>query len=421
MTTPAVKTEGEYFEHESFLLFKDIKKELKEEILFTEKEEVKIDLEHESSLLFKDIKKELQEEILLKEEDLKKIDFDAEVQKLLSGIDLIDCFIQNSLLGLHNSEYKVKTDQFFSSLKKIGDNFKKLWTSFERINGIVKIIELERIIFPPKKKVNYYTIAKSNSDFDGRDKELFSKVTRFYQNFLNYKSESKLKVIQNNWLKGSTGLPGNPEEFEIWWGKLMAKIKTKLQINIKSYDCVMKNIIEIMKKAKLEKCVCQFEDPDMVWHRYYLCDDGVKFIKEYCGYYQHIGLVVLSEPHWKKCTKCFDTFEKNCKKRDKNLAKNKRKMDRNIELKKKKISTTLNNDKETVCITVSAENPEKITSESGEINVESIEYDQQLKMLDKKITEDIEYKKTDSLKRKTSDDYIQQSDDVLIKKARQMP
>ena len=341
MTTPAVKTEGEYFEQESSSQFKDIKKEVQEEILLKEKEEVKIDLEHESSLLFKDIKKELQEEILLKEEDLKKIDFDAEVQKLLSGIDLIDCFIQNSLLGLHNSEYKVKTDQFFSSLKKIGDNFKKLWTSFERINGIVKIIELERIIFPPKKKVNYYTIAKSNSDFDGRDKELFSKVTRFYQNFLNYKSESKLKVIQNNWLKGSTGLPGNPEEFEIWWGKLMAKIKTKLQINIKSYDCVMKNIIEIMKKAKLEKCVCQFEDPDMVWHRYYLCDDGVKFIKEYCGYYQHIGLVVLSEPHWKKCSKCSETFKKNCMKRRKEVI-NFQKF-----LQKKKISSSHNDSNET--------------------------------------------------------------------------
>ena len=448
MSNQSVKTEGEYFEHEPSLLFKDIKRELQEEILLKEKEEVRIDLEHESSLSFKDIKKELQEEILLKEEDLKKIDFDAEVQKILSGIDLINCFIQNFLLGLQDTE----TDQFLSSLKKIEHNIKKISNfeeismSCERIN-VDKIKELEHIIFPPEMKVDYHALAKSNSEFDGLDIALLRQVTKFCQNFINYKCESKLKFMKNNWSKSQKL---SPEIIEERWGKLMVKIKTKLEIKIESYDYVMKNIIRTLKIAMLEECVCHFEDPEMVWHRHDLCDDGVKFIKEYCGL--HVGKVVLSEAHCKKCTKCSDTLEKNCKKRDKILAKDKRRMDRKIELKKKKISTTLNNDKETVCITVSSENPKKITSESGEINVESIdvgneqllmpntktqEYDNQIRKLDMKMTNkeniasserkedledgEIEDTKTDSLKRKTSDDYICQMDNVSNKKARNKP
>ena len=69
MVTTKVEVDSEYFEHEFPSLFKNIKKELVDEMLLTEKEDV-------------------------------KIDFDSEVQKVLSGLDLINCFLQNSQVYL---------------------------------------------------------------------------------------------------------------------------------------------------------------------------------------------------------------------------------------------------------------------------------------------------------------------------------
>ena len=68
MMTTKVEADSEYFEHEfSSSLFKDIKQELVDEMLLTEKEDV-------------------------------KIDFDSEVHKVLSGLDLINCFISLKIL-----------------------------------------------------------------------------------------------------------------------------------------------------------------------------------------------------------------------------------------------------------------------------------------------------------------------------------
>ena len=50
--------------------------------------------EHDSSSFFKDIKKELVDEILLTENEDMKIDFDSEIQKVFAGLEIINCFIK---------------------------------------------------------------------------------------------------------------------------------------------------------------------------------------------------------------------------------------------------------------------------------------------------------------------------------------
>ena len=130
--TTNVKTDSEYLEYESPSVFRDIKNELIDEILLTEKRDVKIDIDSDSV-----------------SQVYSNSDIDSEIQKVLSGLDVINCYIQNSIKGFEDSEYKNKRDQILSSLEKIECIIKEI-IKFE--SSINKLTELERIIFPSDKK-----------------------------------------------------------------------------------------------------------------------------------------------------------------------------------------------------------------------------------------------------------------------------
>merc|ERR1712126_772691 len=288
MVTTKVEADSEYFEHEfSSSLFKDIKQELVYEMLLTEKEDV-------------------------------KIDFDSEVQKVLSGLDLINCFIKNSNKGLEYSEYKTKYEQYLSSLKKIECKLNKIKTdlkysgNLEHLSRKVqsdvdKLTELETLMFPNCKEVSQI---KSAHNFDRFDKEFLSKVKKFYQNVINYNLETKENVIQTNW-SGIDQLP-HPVKIRKVWVNLRKKIRTSLEINIERYDEVMEVILKEFEGVTGE-CICKSEDEEaqISVFRNKVCDEGAKFIKKYCGFYYHIGTVILSQtdPHWKKCKKCSSLLE----------------------------------------------------------------------------------------------------------------
>jgi len=394
MMTTKVEADSEYFEHEfSSSLFKDIKQELVDEMLLTEKEDV-------------------------------KIDFDSEVQKVLSGLDLINCFIKNSNKGLEYSEYKTKYEQYLSSLKKIECKLNKIKTdlkysgNLEHLSRKVqsdvdKLTELETLMFPNCKEVSQI---KSAHNFDRFDKEFLSKVKKFYQNVINYNLETKENVIQTNW-SGIDQLP-HPVKIRKVWVNLRKKIRTSLEINIERYDEVMEVILKEFEGVTGE-CICKSEDEEaqISVFRNKVCDEGAKFIKKYCGFYYHIGTVILSQtdPHWKKCKNCSRLFEmaKQKQKRKENEKKN-----AEMKLLKKQNSPPLsdivkeydehllmldkkNSDEKTILQVVNEDNTEESEIVEEHTNVAG-------------------YDKTESLKRKrdSSENDNKQTENVSMKRPR---
>merc|ERR1712126_34632 len=417
MMTTKVEADSEYFEHEfSSSLFKDIKQELVDEMLLTEKEDV-------------------------------KIDFDSEVQKVLSGLDLINCFIKNFNEGLEYSEYKIKYEQYLSSLKKIEYKLNKIRTDIPKYfgnsasnSGIDELTELETLMFPNRKEVS---LVKSAHNFDRFDRDFLTKVKKFYQNVTNYNFETKENVIRTNW-SGPQPMQ-SPKEIRNDWVKLREKIRANLEINIDSYDEVMEDMIKEFEGVTGE-CICiksEAKEALVFFSRNRVCDEGAKFIKKYCGFYPHIGRVVLSQtdPHWEKCNNCSKHFE--IAKQNKIKAQEKRKEEekKNAEMKllKEQNAPPLS-DIVTGTATIS-DGKENLSPKN--VNEAVKEYDKKVLMLEKNksdeetilgvgngdnfegdIVEDhtnvAEYDKTESLKRKSpsSENDNKQPENVSMKKPR---
>ena len=152
--------------------------------------------EHDSSLsFFKDIKKELVDEILLKENEDMKINFESEIQKVLSGLNLINSFIlKNSLMNLKEEDagFRSKTENQFDLLDKLEGKLLetrkclKYWfkNASRHKKVIGKISELMN------------TLQTSSNNLKA-DYDMVKCIKRCYKNIINYNFETKENIIKS--------------------------------------------------------------------------------------------------------------------------------------------------------------------------------------------------------------------------------